>query len=51
MLPIVLKESGKACFKAMMPWTMAMEVGVVTSADFALKVGLGLVVGGGEHEV
>ena len=45
MLPIVSKEFGKACFKAMMSWTIAVEGGEVTSADFTLWAGFGLVVG------
>ena len=45
MLPMVLKESMKACFKATTSQTMAVEVGEVTLVDFALGVDFGLVVG------
>ena len=37
MLPIVSKESGKACFKVMMSLTISVEVGIVTSADLDLR--------------
>ena len=46
MLPIVSKESGMAHFKAMMSWTIAVEGGVVTTADLDLRTGLGILVGG-----
>ena len=45
-LPMVLKEFGKAHFKATMSQTMAVEVGEVTFDNFALRADLGLVVGG-----
>ena len=43
---MVLKESGKAHFKATMSQTMAVEVGEVAFVDFTLRADLGLVVGG-----
>ena len=46
MLPVVLKESGKAHVKAMMSWTFAVEGGEVASTNFILRAGLGLVMGG-----
>ena len=45
MLSILSKEPGKAYVKAMMSWTIAVEAGLVISADFNLRGGLGLVVG------
>ena len=40
---MVLKESGKAHFKTLMSWTMAVEVGGVALADFTLRAYFGLI--------
>ena len=43
MLPMVSKESGKACFKATMFWVIVVEVGEVTLGNFTLRAGFGSV--------
>ena len=35
--PMVLKEAGKACFRAIMSWTTAVVQGEVTLVDFTLR--------------
>ena len=48
MLPMASKELEKACFKAMMSWTTAVEGVAVTSAELNLGAGMGFVVGDGK---
>ena len=42
---MVLKEAGKACFRAIMSWATVVEQGEVTLIDFALKADLVLRLG------
>ena len=45
MLPMVLKEPGKARFKAIMSWTTEGWQGEVTLGDFTLMADLGIMMG------
>ena len=46
MFPIVLKDSEKACFRAIMSLAIVVEVRVGTLGIFTMMAGLDLVLGG-----